>query len=426
MPLLNFKKSNSVKMNSKTDVQTKLLVQEYFHRRIREEKKRTDRTNTPFSMILINLSSAQRAFKNYHQMNKNLLEITFHALNMNSREIDLKGWFDNERVGVLMHATPYSGAITVCNKLIDCMKESLSCSPQNDFDWEDHLSILSYPEILNGSNNPPGKSPRDSSHQNHGRFMQKVDKTTKINHHVKKHLSEEEKLKFFSLEGNHNGFDHKDFYKIDIQKIIKRLVDFTGSLTGIILCFPIFCLISLAIKITSPGPILFKQKRVGLNGKPFTVLKFRTMYNNCDQHIHQEHIKKLAKGEKAIPQNSQNGVFNFKLQNDHRVTKLGQILRSTSLDELPQLFNVLKGEMSLVGPRPYPLYEIVNCATWQYVRHLIKPGITGLAQLYYRHNSNYDDAFRFDVRYVENWSLWLDFSILAKTLPLLISRIGAQ
>jgi lipopolysaccharide/colanic/teichoic acid biosynthesis glycosyltransferase len=211
----------------------------------------------------------------------------------------------------------------------------------------------------------------------------------------------------------------------DWYLVVKRLIDIIGSLLGITICLPFFVIIAIAIKLTSPGPVLFKQKRVGLNGKVFTFLKFRTMHANCDQNVHQEHINKLSKGETSLSRNGQNGVLSYKLQEDSRITKIGRFLRANTSDELPQLFNVLKGEMSLVGPRPYPLYEIGNCRLWQHSRIMIKPGITGLAQLQARCNATYIDAYRLDLQYSKKRSLWLDLKILIKTVPFIISGRGA-
>jgi len=210
-----------------------------------------------------------------------------------------------------------------------------------------------------------------------------------------------------------------------LQKWIKRAVDITGALVGISLFSPLLLIITILMKLTSPGPVLFKQQRVGLFGNKFTFLKLRSMQYNCDQSVHQEHISRLSKGEIDLSRNSQKGTLSYKLQNDERVTKLGKLLRRTSLDEMPQLFNVLKGDMSLIGPRPYPVYEIENCPLWQRARLITKPGITGLAQLNGRFNTTYGDAYRLDLQYVNKWSLWLDVRTLIKTLPLFISGRGA-
>jgi lipopolysaccharide/colanic/teichoic acid biosynthesis glycosyltransferase len=202
-------------------------------------------------------------------------------------------------------------------------------------------------------------------------------------------------------------------------------VDIVLTLVILVSFFPILVVIAIAIKMTSEGPVLFKQKRVGEGGKTFEFLKFRSMYHNCDQKIHQEHIQKLSKKKMNLNPSDDNTCSSFKLQNDDRVTNIGKFLRRTSLDELPQLFNVLKGEMSLVGPRPYPVYETECCTSWQRARLCVKPGITGLSQVCARCEGSYVDAYRLDLRYIKSHSLWLDLKILIKTIPFTISGRGA-
>ncbi len=206
----------------------------------------------------------------------------------------------------------------------------------------------------------------------------------------------------------------------------KRVMDIFGAIFCLIIFSPVMVVIALAIKLTSRGPIFFKQKRVGMGGIIFTFFKFRSMYHNCDQNIHQKHILKLSNGDIDTAPNGQSRSSSYKLPNDERITNLGKFLRRTSLDELPQLFNVLKGDMSLVGPRPYPLYQTKTCSIWQRARLSIKPGITGLGQVYGRFNCSFIDAYRLDVQYIRKYSLWLDFKILFKTISLVFSGRGAQ
>jgi lipopolysaccharide/colanic/teichoic acid biosynthesis glycosyltransferase len=189
---------------------------------------------------------------------------------------------------------------------------------------------------------------------------------------------------------------------------------------------PILLAITIAIKLTSNGPVLFKQQRVGQYGKLFTVLKFRSMYVNNDHNVHKEYVTKLianqAERKKAVGVSE--GVY--KLTNDRRITPLGQFLRRTSLDELPQFFNVLWGDMSLVGPRPAIPYELAAYQTWHRRRILeAKPGITGLWQVTGRSLVKFDDMVRLDLRYATSWSLWLDLWILLRTPMAVIRGAGA-
>jgi exopolysaccharide biosynthesis polyprenyl glycosylphosphotransferase len=204
-----------------------------------------------------------------------------------------------------------------------------------------------------------------------------------------------------------------------IYRTIKRVIDVTGSLSALSLLLPLFLAIAVLVKHSSPGPVLFRQKRLGRMGKQFDFLKFRTMYADNDPRIHQEYVEKLIKGE-------HHGETVFKIRNDPRVTPLGRWLRRTSLDELPQFINVLKGEMSLVGPRPPIPYEMENYSCWHRRRVLeARPGLTGLWQVNGRSSMTFDEMVRLDIRYIMEQSLWLDLKILFQTPRAVISAAGA-
>jgi len=199
----------------------------------------------------------------------------------------------------------------------------------------------------------------------------------------------------------------------------KRVIDIVGSLTFLTLFSPLLALISIAIKLSSEGPVLFKQNRIGRFGKEFKCLKFRTMYTNCDHEIHRQYVQKLI-------QQSDDSQKVYKIINDPRITPIGRLLRKTSLDELPQFINVLLGEMSLVGPRPPIPYEITCYRSWHRRRIIeTKPGITGLWQVYGRSRTSFDDMVRLDIRYIEKQSLWLDIKVLLVTPWAVITCLGA-
>jgi exopolysaccharide biosynthesis polyprenyl glycosylphosphotransferase len=197
--------------------------------------------------------------------------------------------------------------------------------------------------------------------------------------------------------------------------LLKRVMDVVGSLAAIVLLAPVFLLIAAAIKLSSEGPVLFKQERLGQFGKTFTCLKFRSMNSNNNSKIHQEFITQVIKGTyEGSP--TQAGAPVYKMTRDPRVTRVGQFIRRTSLDELPQFFNVLKGDMSLVGPRPPIAYEYKEYDIWHRRRVLeVKPGITGLWQVRGRSRVRFDDMVRLDLQYARGWSLWLDVRILLAT-----------
>jgi lipopolysaccharide/colanic/teichoic acid biosynthesis glycosyltransferase len=203
---------------------------------------------------------------------------------------------------------------------------------------------------------------------------------------------------------------------------LKRLIDIGGSALLLCLLGPLFALIAAAIKANSTGPILFRQVRVGQRGERFTFLKFRSMYTGSDAAIHREYVTTFI--SQGAPANGTNGVY--KITNDPRVTAVGRFLRRTSLDELPQLWHVLCGDMSLVGPRPPIPYEWDCYSLWHHRRVLeAKPGLTGLWQVRGRSRLNFDDMVRLDLKYARQWSIWLDIKILLQTPRAVLMGEGA-
>jgi exopolysaccharide biosynthesis polyprenyl glycosylphosphotransferase len=199
-----------------------------------------------------------------------------------------------------------------------------------------------------------------------------------------------------------------------VQLAIKRIIDIVLSLIAIIIAGPIFILLIILIKIDSKGPAIFKQERIGLNQKTFYMYKFRSMVRDAEEKFDQ--VRCL---------NHTNPIM-FKSHKDPRITKIGKFIRRFSLDELPQLFNVLKGEMSLIGPRPPLPRELKNYKAWHYVKFLMVPGITGLWQVSGRATiKDFDKVINLDYDYIRNWNLLLDFKILLKTIPVVISGRGA-
>jgi exopolysaccharide biosynthesis polyprenyl glycosylphosphotransferase len=230
---------------------------------------------------------------------------------------------------------------------------------------------------------------------------------------------------FFQTQVSRTSFD--DFYGRPVlvfrsapeaswQGVAKQLLDFFGAFFLLVAVSPVLLLVALVIKITTPGPIFFKQKRCGVNGQPFTMLKFRSMVTNAEQK--KEELRVLNEMEGPV----------FKLTNDPRVTPIGRFLRKFSLDEFPQLFNVLRGEMSLVGPRPLPVDEVERFDDPAHRRRLsVKPGLTCLWQVSGRNDvKNFKEWVRLDLEYIDNWSIWLDIKILWRTIPIVVVGTGAK
>lgn len=198
-----------------------------------------------------------------------------------------------------------------------------------------------------------------------------------------------------------------------ILKAIKRAIDVFGALAGLVLLAPVMAMVAVAIVLVDGRPVLFMQPRAGLGGRAFVIMKFRTMEVGAD-----EMRESLRSGNEIA------GGASFKMANDPRVTGLGAWLRRLSLDELPQLWNVLKGEMSLVGPRPHPFDDLLGYKPWQFQRLAVKPGLTGLWQVESRDDPSFDRWVAKDIAYIEGWSVRSDLVILARTIPALINRTG--
>lgn len=201
----------------------------------------------------------------------------------------------------------------------------------------------------------------------------------------------------------------------------KRVIDIVGALALLILLLPLFVVVALLIRATSPGPMLFRQRRIGQHCQPFTMYKFRSMRGDADQRVHQEAVRRYIAGEKLAGEGVRAA---YKLANDSRITPVGAILRKTSIDELPQLFNVLCGHMSLVGPRPALAYEVVRYSPEEFLRLSVPQGMTGLWQVKGRGRVTWQEALALDVTYVHSCSFATDCKILLLTIPTLIFARG--
>jgi exopolysaccharide biosynthesis polyprenyl glycosylphosphotransferase len=210
-----------------------------------------------------------------------------------------------------------------------------------------------------------------------------------------------------------------------MKLVVKRFVDMAISITVIVVFAPLFLLIAALIKIFSPGPVLFKQIRAGKDGRPFTFYKFRTMRHDIDDTLHREYASSFIGGKELRLRDEKSDKKIYKMPDDPRVTSIGRILRKTSLDELPQILNVLKGDMSIVGPRPPIAYELTIYKEWHKRRLRAKPGITGLWQVSGRSSVPFHDMVLLDLYYINRWGLLLDFEIIFKTVPVIVSGKGA-
>ena len=203
--------------------------------------------------------------------------------------------------------------------------------------------------------------------------------------------------------------------------MLKRLIDICLAAIALIVLLPLLAVVALMVRIDSPGPALFRQERIGQGRKQFTVFKFRTMRHNVDDRLHREAIERAANGVRT---EMSNGKRVFKSNEDPRITSIGKFLRASCLDELPQLFNVLRGEMSIVGPRPALGWELAYYKDWHLRRFDVKPGLTGPWQVHRAEAENLDDMLRMDVEYSDSPSVWQDLRLIALTVPAIVRERG--
>jgi lipopolysaccharide/colanic/teichoic acid biosynthesis glycosyltransferase len=347
-----------------------MLAQELFQRAISLERKRTERSQKPFLLMLV----CTEVDSTLARKSETLDEVASALLHM-TRETDAVGWYQNSSiVGAMFTELAIEDGDAIGSAIFTRVSSTL----------RDHLTREQFDGIS------------ISLHV----FPEEWDRETP--------------------EGPSNPMLYPDLFKRNearkVPRFAKRAMDIFGSILLLILGSPIFVLIALAVKLTSKGSIFYRQRRVGECGVPFSLLKFRSMYEGNDCSIHKAYVQQLIAGVAEKHPGKQNGEGVYKLTRDPRITPVGAFLRRTSMDELPQLLNVLTGEMSLVGPRPPVDYEIEKYELWHRRRVLeAKPGITGLWQVNGRNRVAFDDMVRLDLLYAKAWTPWLDLKIILRT-----------
>ena len=344
------------------------------------ERKRTERSHAPFVLMLMEMNGHHDA-----RWVSEALKSIQSALLASCRDTDLVGWYkDGQIIGVLFTGLEIKSRSLILTSILNRVSGAL----QDELTFEQFsqvgITFHVFPDEWED-----GESDRPS------------------NSVLYPDLTQQSKRRNFLLG-------------------VKRAIDLALSVSMLFFISPLFLCIAVAVKLSSKGPIFFRQERVGQFGKTFTFLKFRSMYVNNDNAVHREYVTKLiAQGGNEATQ-AASGAGVFKLTNDRRITRIGAFLRKTSLDELPQLINVIKGEMSLVGPRPPIPYELAAYQTWHRRRVLeVKPGITGLWQVTGRSTVRFDEMVRLDLRYATAWSPMLDLKILLLTPMAVIKGSGA-
>lgn len=410
-------------------LQRNLYKPDGFQQQLYLEKQRAERLPYQFSIIVFDLENYRKS--DSAKINKQYkidLEYVTCKICAKIRKTDVVSFYKKNIILILLPDTGDPGARCVCKRLImELIFVGQSLMPAKEFTSDDfNIEILSYPENFNIEKFPEVNFVSRTS-ANRNQMMDKpVNFNTMSKVEFKKEHLENLNLRVSSFNGSSIAVPIDDIFFWDQQivsnflsfskKVIKRVIDIIGGIVGLTLLSPVFMLVSLLIKITSRGPVFFKQKRLGYQGKYFTFFKFRSMFTDCEDQVHQAYVEQLIQGKhQAINNGSGNKPF-YKITEDSRVTPFGKFLRKASLDELPQFWNVLKGEMSLVGPRPPIPYEIKEYKNWHYRRILeVKPGITGLWQVSGRNRTTFNEMVRYDIYYAENWSLMLDIKILLKT-----------
>lgn len=351
------------------------FIEDYFVQLVAYERKKTERSQAPFLLMLLRLHD-----RFFVQEGNDFVSNLAAALSAATRETDVKGWYRYPyTVGVLCTDTAKSTEAAIQRKVIAAISSRFTPEDAEKI----AITFHAFPGEVSGVE-PEG-----------------VD------------------LRFYPDLAMKNSAQRKGL-------LVKRAIDLFGSLLGLVLFSPVFCFIAACIRLTSKGPIFFRQERVGQYGRKFEFLKFRSMLANNDPAIHKAYIASLIEAGKGKKETDEEKPKIFKIQNDPRITPIGRFIRKTSLDELPQLINVLRGDMSLVGPRPPIPYEVEKYEIWHRRRIFeVQPGITGLWQVEGRSRTTFDEMVRLDLKYVQEWSVWMDVKILIRTPLAVLNTKGA-
>jgi lipopolysaccharide/colanic/teichoic acid biosynthesis glycosyltransferase len=355
------------------------LAEGVFQSMLTLERRRAERSRKPFVLMLVDAMHEDGPAAP-------LLASALKVIERNSRETDVVGWYKN---GVILGVIFTEVATDGKELVTDTLRRKILAGLEKEVGPEQSTKIA-------------------------------------ISFHVFPDQWDREQRDWTADQRLYPDLNHKTPRK-RLTLTIKRAMDFGASALILLTISPILAAIAVIIKLTSKGPVVFRQERLGQSGARFNCLKFRTMYANNDPKIHQEYIAQFIAGKEGAAGQQDDGKKPvYKITNDPRVTPIGRLLRKTSLDELPQFWNVLRGEMSLVGPRPPVPYEFEIYDTWHRRRVLeLKPGITGLWQVSGRSSTSFDDMVRLDLRYCRSWSLWLDIKILLATPTAIFSGQGA-
>ena len=365
---------------------------EEFRAVLKHERARADRDGSEFSLVVFEVGSVDGKIIDTRGM--------VRALGERIRSIDEVGWVDDESIGVLLPSTNLEGGWIFVVDFESKIYTKKSPPP---------FTVYSYPNQWFQNNGETGGT---SQKQTEKKLKQK-----NISNFITNSNLDDINPSIFSKTKNDFALKKEETESIIVKKVPlwKRTMDIVGSILGLILFSPLFLIITVYIKIVSPGPVLFKQKRIGYKGRAFTFLKFRTMKIGNNQVIHKKHSTDFIHSDVSMEKLDNKG--------DPRIIPGGRILRKTCLDESPQFINILRGEMSLVGPRPCIPYEAQEYLRWHKHRFDVVPGLSGLWQVSGKNKLTFKKMVRLDIHYIENMSFWLDVKILLLTIPVIIGMV---
>lgn len=357
-----------------------VLREETFHAMLALERRRAERSRKPFVLMLLDGHLIREGGPH-----ASVVEILISAVSEATRETDLVGWHEQGKVlAIIFTELNLEGTAPITEVLHSKMLKALQHNLDHKLVSKLVITAHVFPESWD---------------------MGRPDRVADVK--LYPDLSEKTSRKH-------------------IPTVLKRGMDILGSGMLLLILSPVLAVIALAIKLSSQGRVIFQQERLGQFGRRFKCLKFRTMYANNDPKIHREYVQSFIAGKAEKQEASEAEPVVYKIKNDPRITPIGKFLRKTSLDEFPQFWNVLRGDMSLVGPRPPVPYEFEVYDFWHRRRVLeVRPGVTGLWQVSGRSRTCFDDMVRLDLRYSQRWSLWLDVKILLATPRAVFTGDGA-
>jgi lipopolysaccharide/colanic/teichoic acid biosynthesis glycosyltransferase len=350
---------------------------------IHRERDRSDRTGQGFSLVIFEVGNG----KNRSDSVRNLVPILTHRV----RSTDAVGWFEDGRIGVILPHTPTESAW----KFVANVRNAFNGNATPE------CVVYAYPcSWVPGDEQFP---PQDSRSRRKTPGPEEIDASGS-------------RSSCLPCENRTRPIDALEPYVLFQIPLWKRAIDIAGSVLALILLSPLLLAVPILIKIVSPGPVLFRQDRVGYRGKVFTIWKFRTMHVNADATPHRDYVQGLINNEKIMT----------KLDHgkDRRIIPFGNLLRATGIDELPQLINVFLGDMSLVGPRPCLSYEVQEFSPWQMRRFDAVPGLTGLWQVSGKNRTTFKEMMRLDIGYAKKRAFLLDMIIFLKTIPAIVRQVA--